>query len=66
MTPLLSALATTAFQQPTPSSMTAADGASGGPAWLLAVNLVIWTGLFLFLLRLERRLGARPSKERER
>jgi CcmD family protein len=33
------------------------SGASGGPGWLLAVNLVIWTGLFLYLLRLERRLG---------
>jgi CcmD family protein len=29
---------------------------SGGPGWLVAVNLVIWTGLFLYLLRLERRL----------
>jgi CcmD family protein len=25
----------------------------GGIAWVLAVNLVIWTGLFLYLLRLE-------------
>ncbi|HEV8629862.1 MAG TPA: CcmD family protein [Thermoanaerobaculia bacterium] len=26
---------------------------SGGIVWVLAVNLVIWTGLFLYLLRLE-------------
>ena len=26
---------------------------SGGIGWVLAVNLVIWTGLFLYLLRLE-------------
>ena len=69
MTPLFATLTTLALQQPTPSTMTAAgpaDGASGGPAWLLAVNLVIWTGLFLFLLRLERRLAAGSPKERER
>jgi CcmD family protein len=29
----------------------------GGPAWVTAVNLVIWTGLVLWLLRLERRIG---------
>ncbi len=28
----------------------------GGLGWLLVVNLVIWTGLFLYLLRLGRRL----------
>jgi CcmD family protein len=26
---------------------------SGSIGWVLAVNLVIWTGLFLYLLRLE-------------
>ncbi|HSJ76467.1 MAG TPA: CcmD family protein [Gemmatimonadales bacterium] len=30
--------------------------ASGGDAWIVAVNLIIWTGLFLYLLRLDRRL----------
>lgn len=25
----------------------------GGMGWVIAVNLVIWTGLFLYLLRLE-------------
>ena len=65
MTSPLSAIAILALQQPTPSSMTA-GAASGGPGWLVAVNLVIWTGLFLFLLRLERRLGDGRSKERER
>lgn len=26
--------------------------------WVLAVNLVVWTGLFLYLLRLHRQLRA--------
>jgi CcmD family protein len=26
---------------------------TGSIGWVLAVNLVIWTGLFLYLLRLE-------------
>jgi CcmD family protein len=30
--------------------------ALGGLGWILVVNLVIWTGLFLYLLRLGRRL----------
>jgi CcmD family protein len=30
--------------------------ASGGIAWVVAVNLIIWTGLFLYLLRLGKRL----------
>jgi CcmD family protein len=39
---------------------------SGGPAWVVATNLVIWAGLFLYLLRLERRLGAhRPAGAKE-
>lgn len=29
---------------------------SGGDSWIVAVNLVIWTGLFLYLLNLDRRL----------
>jgi CcmD family protein len=29
---------------------------SGGDGWVVAVNLIIWTGLFLYLLRLDRRL----------
>jgi CcmD family protein len=29
---------------------------SGGIGWVMAVNLIIWTGLFLYLLRLDRRL----------
>ena len=65
MTPPLVALVPLALQQPTPSSMSG-GAATGGPGWLVAVNLVIWTGLFLFLLRLERRLGDGRSKERER
>jgi CcmD family protein len=30
----------------------------GGLGWILIVNLVIWTGLFLYLLRLGKRLRA--------
>jgi CcmD family protein len=28
----------------------------GGPLWITAVNLVIWTGICLWLLRLDRSL----------
>ena len=28
----------------------------GGIGWVAAVNLVIWTGLFVYLLRLEARV----------
>ena len=28
----------------------------GGIGWVLAVNLIIWTGLFIYLLRLGKRL----------
>lgn len=42
----------------------------GGMGWVLAVNLVVWSGLFLYLLRLhrqlrelERRAGERPGGE---
>lgn len=30
------------------------DVSSGGLEWVLVVNLIIWTGLFLYLLRLGR------------
>ena len=36
---------------------------SSGPGWVVAVNLVIWTGLFLYLLRLERRVGRDAGKD---
>lgn len=29
----------------------------GGMVWLAAANLVIWTGLFLYLLRIDRKIG---------
>jgi CcmD family protein len=29
---------------------------NGGVIWVVAVNLVIWTGLFVYLLRLGTRL----------
>jgi CcmD family protein len=29
---------------------------TGGIGWVVAVNLIIWTGLFLYLLRLGSRL----------
>lgn len=28
----------------------------GGLTWLMAVNLLVWTGLFLYVLRLHRQL----------
>jgi CcmD family protein len=28
----------------------------GGIGWVLLVNLIIWTGLFLYLLRIERQV----------
>lgn len=40
----------------------AANGASGGPGWVVAVNVVIWTGLFLYLLRLDRRFGQKGDE----
>jgi CcmD family protein len=35
----------------------------GGPAWVTAVNLIIWTGLVLWIYRLDRKLR---ELERER
>jgi CcmD family protein len=29
----------------------------GGNGWIVAVNLIIWTGLFVYLLRLGKKLG---------
>jgi CcmD family protein len=29
----------------------------GGIGWVVAVNLIIWTGLFLYLLRVERQVA---------
>lgn len=29
---------------------------TGGIGWVVAVNLIIWTGIFLYLLRLGARL----------
>ncbi len=36
---------------------------SGGIQWVLAVNLIIWTGLFIYLRRLDRQLRALEEKE---
>ncbi len=36
---------------------------SDGIGWVMIANLVIWTGLFLYVLRLERRLQA-PREDR--
>jgi CcmD family protein len=33
-----------------------------GILWVAAANLVIWTGLFLYLLRLDRRVKASERK----
>lgn len=38
--------------------------ANDGTLWLAAVNLIIWTGLFLYLLRIERKLD-RAAREQE-
>jgi CcmD family protein len=35
---------------------------SGGLGWVVAVNLIIWTGLFLYLLRLGSRLRELEKK----
>ena len=29
---------------------------SGSNVWIVAVNLVIWTGIFIYLMRLNRKL----------
>ncbi len=34
----------------------------GGTLWLAIVNLVIWTGLFLYLLRLDRKIAKREKE----
>lgn len=42
-------------------------GTGGGLGWLMAVNLVVWSGLFLYLLRLHRQVRAierRPPESR--
>lgn len=36
----------------------------GGNGWILAVNLIIWTGLFLYLLRLGKRLRQSENLEK--
>ena len=38
---------------------------SGGIGWVLAVNLVIWTGHFLYLLWVERRVRQMERPENE-
>lgn len=37
---------------------------SGNIDWVLAVNIVIWTGLFLYLLRLERQVRSKAADRR--
>jgi CcmD family protein len=37
------------------------SGIDPGLGWLLAVNLVLWTGLFLYVLRLHRQVRAAES-----
>jgi CcmD family protein len=38
---------------------------TGGMEWVVAVNLIIWTGLFVYLLRLGKKLKAAEKSERE-
>ena len=35
---------------------------ANGIVWVVAANLVVWTGLFLYLLRLDRRLSERENR----
>jgi CcmD family protein len=35
----------------------------GGVLWVVAVNLIIWTGLFLYLLSIERKLRQREKDQ---
>jgi CcmD family protein len=37
----------------------------GGIGWVVVVNLVIWTGLFLYVLRLHRRVRAAERAARQ-
>ena len=34
----------------------------GGVLWVAAVNLIIWTGLFLYLLRIERKIRDKENE----
>jgi CcmD family protein len=36
---------------------------TGGIGWVVAVNLIIWTGLFLYLLRLGGRVRSLEARE---
>ncbi|HEY0556435.1 MAG TPA: CcmD family protein [Thermoanaerobaculia bacterium] len=36
----------------------------GGIGWVVTVNLIIWTGLFLYLLRLGSRLRELENREK--
>jgi len=38
---------------------------SGGIQWVMVVNLIIWTGLFLYLRRLDGKLRALESLPQE-
>lgn len=35
----------------------------GGIGWIAIVNVMIWTGLFFYLLRLDRRLSEREKDQ---
>ena len=35
----------------------------GGVMWLAAVNLILWSGLFLYLLSLERKIRQREKDQ---
>jgi len=35
----------------------------GGVLWLAAVNLIIWAGLFLYLLKLDRQISQREEEQ---
>jgi CcmD family protein len=42
-----------------------AMGTPGGIAWVAVTNVLIWTGLFLYLLRLHRKVGELEKEQKE-
>jgi CcmD family protein len=46
--------------------MTGGGAVSGGNEWVLVVNLIIWTGLFLYLRRLQRKVRMLEEMENKR
>lgn len=58
--PMLSAQSADPSSTATSAETTLSSG--GGSEWVVAVNLVIWTGLFLYLLALHGKIRALEKK----